>query len=298
VLVSAGLIYLILRDTNLEEVFNAIASANVILVGLAVLSNVVGLFISALRWQILMRAQDVEAAIPFLFKSYLISGFFNNFLPSTMGGDAVRAYDSWRLGQTKSGAVAVVFVDRFLGLLVLIVFALVAAFVTPQIVDEAHNLHLWIGLGAVGAIAVTGIMFVPSQALPNFIERLPLPFKATILKVINAFLAFQGKTIVLLKALALSVLLQANVVLHYFLVAEALNLDIPFLNFFLIIPLASFIMMLPISINAIGVREGVFAFFFAPFGVPRAEAVAFAWIVYGIIALQGVVGGVLYALRR
>jgi hypothetical protein len=57
------LIYLILRDTNLEEVFNAIASANVILVGLAVLSNVVGLFISALRWQILMRAQDVLMAV-------------------------------------------------------------------------------------------------------------------------------------------------------------------------------------------------------------------------------------------
>ncbi|MFQ3567074.1 MAG: lysylphosphatidylglycerol synthase transmembrane domain-containing protein [Aggregatilineales bacterium] len=297
-MISAGLIYLILRDTNLEEVFNAITSANLLLVGLAVLSNVVGLLISAFRWQILMRAQSVEATIPFLLKSYLVSGFFNNFLPSTMGGDAVRAYDSWRLGQTKSGAVAVVFVDRFLGLLVLMAFALVAALVTPQIVDEAHNLHLWVGLGAVGAITAMGIMFVPSQALPNFIERLPLPFKTTILKIVSAFLAFQGKTSVLLKALALSVLLQANVVLHYFLVAEALNLGVPFLNFFLIIPLASFIMMLPISINAIGVREGVFAFFFAPFGVLRAEAVAFAWIVYGIIALQGVVGGVLYALRR
>ena len=78
----------------------------------------------------------------------------------------------------------------------------------------------------------------------------------------------------------------------------ALEFPIPFNHFFLIIPLSIFIMMLPISINGIGIRESIFAFFFLSYGVSKPEAVAFAWLVYGITILQGVVGGIVYALRK
>ena len=57
--------------------------------------------------------------------------------------------------------------------------------------------------------------------------------------------------------------------------------------FFLIVPLALFVMMLPVSINAIGVRENVFAFFFAAFCVASATSVAVAWLDYGLVLAPG-----------
>ncbi len=101
----------------------------------------------------------------------------------------------------------------------------------------------------------------------------------------------------LLSALLLSVVFQAATVIHYYLIAAALNLPISLLAFFVIVPLAIIIMMLPVSINAIGLREGAFVFFFASYGVSTERAVAFAWLVYGTVLLLGIVGGVVYALR-
>ncbi len=298
VAISIMLILWILRGTSVSEVLAAMASANLLLLILAAGFHIIGFTLSAYRWRLLLRSQGADASIMYLIQSYVISVFFNNFLPSTIGGDGVRAYDSWRLGQSKSGAVAVVFVDRFLGLLVLMLFASVAALFSPEIMSSDPSLYAWVIVGALGCVSLTAILFVPSEYLPRALARLPIPFKEKLLKILRSFLAFQGKTAVLIHALWLSLLLQANVVVHYFLISEALGLNIPFMSFFLIVPLATFIMMLPISINAIGVREGTFAFFFAAFGVLRPEAIAFSWIVYGMIVVQGLIGGVLYALRR
>src|SRR5690606_28322746 len=80
--------------------------------------------------------------------------------------------------------------------------------------------------------------------------------------------------------------------------ALSLGLPVLFLNYFLIIPAALLVMMAPVSINGIGLREGAFAFFFGLFGVGRAEAVAFAWIAYGLLLIQGLLGGLVYAFRR
>ena len=57
-------------------------------------------------------------------------------------------------------------------------------------------------------------------------------------------------------------------------------------------------MMLPISINGIGVREGIFVFLLGQWGVDPAQALALAWLEYGIILLFGLLGGGLHILRR
>lgn len=298
--ISVTLIYFLLRDTSVSEVLAAMQGANIPLLLLAFSLHLVGFTISAYRWRGLMRAQGMDASIPYLIQSYVVSMFFNNFLPSTIGGDAIRAYDSWRLGQKRADSVAVVFVDRFLGLLVLMLFALIAVLFPSAITDSAPGLYLWVFVGTAGIILISWMMFVPSQLLPSILNRLPMPGKIRekLQSILRAFLAFQGKTGVLIRALIWSVLLQANVVLHYYLISEALGLGIPLISFFLIVPLATFVMMLPISINGIGVRESTFVFFFGAFAVSSASAIAFSWIVYGMVVIQGLLGGIVYTLRR
>ena len=61
-----------------------------------------------------------------LVQSFMVGIFFNNLLPSTIGGDVSRMYDVWRLGRDKSSAVSVVLVDRLLGVIALVLWAAVA----------------------------------------------------------------------------------------------------------------------------------------------------------------------------
>jgi glycosyltransferase 2 family protein len=296
--ISAVLIFWILRGTELMEIFIAVRRASLSLLVLAFSLHLMGFTLSAYRWRLLLRSRGTDASIRFLVESYIVGMFFNNFLPSTIGGDIYRTYDSWRLGQSKSGALAVVFVDRFLGLLALVLFALLALLNTNELTTSIPYLFIWLGLGMLGMVTFIWLIFFTPHWLPVFIGKLKLPLVNKIRDIIMAFLAFQGERNVLAKAFILSMLLQINVIVHYFLIARSMSLPVPFFSFFLIIPLATIITMLPISVNGIGVRENVYIFFFAPFAVSQPEAVAFAWIAYGMVVLQGILGGILYAIRR
>src|SRR3990172_7297812 len=96
ILISAALIFWILKDTNFKEILSSIESANFLLVITSFSLHFIGYYVSAVRWKLLLSTQGVETKIGYLIKSYLVSTFFNNLLPSTVGGDAIRAYDSYK----------------------------------------------------------------------------------------------------------------------------------------------------------------------------------------------------------
>ena len=300
--VSAALICWILGDTSLGEVFTAVSSANIPLLLLAISLDSVGCFLTACRWRRLLKAQGVDASMQFVLKSCMVGVFFNNILPSTIGGDAIRAYDCWRLGLSKACAVAVVFVDRFLGLVALMLFVLYALVAFNQLMANLPLPYVWVLLGAAGMFVVVWTIFTPSQQISALIGNIGLPLSQKLQnvlnKIVNGFLAFRGRKDALATALGLSLILQLNVVLQYYLIAKALGFPISLHVFFLIIPLAIFTMMIPVSINAIGIRENVLAFFFAMFGVSKSEAIAFAWLLYGIAIFWGSLGGIVYVFRR
>ena len=93
VLVSGVLIYLILRGADFHQIGEKIASASLPLLLVAFSMFFVGYSLTAFRWRLLLGAQGVTARFGYLIRSFMVAMFFNNFLPSTVGGDAVRVYD-------------------------------------------------------------------------------------------------------------------------------------------------------------------------------------------------------------
>jgi hypothetical protein len=304
VAVSAGLIAWLLRRTDFQEVGHAFRSADLRLVGLAILLIPLGYLTSVCRWRLLLRSQGGEASLPFLLQSLLVGIFFNNLLPSTIGGDAVRAWDTARAGVHRATAVAVVVVDRFVGLLALMLFALIGLPLSGRILGTglAGDLTLWVCAGAAGLGLAAAFLFLPSRRMPALLARagslLPGRFGSLPGKVASSLFAFQGKGSVLVRAFAWSLALQALVVINAWLLARALRVPLPLVDFFLIVPLGLFLMMVPVSINGIGVRESSYAFFFRAFGLAASLGVAVAWLDYGIILLQALAGGAVYALFR
>ena len=302
--VSAALVAWIFSRTDFGEVWGAFRSADLLPVLLAAALNPLGYYFSVSRWRLLLRAQGYDVPLGFLLRSFLVGVFFNSLLPGTVGGDAARAWQSSRAGTGKTRALAVVLVDRFLGLFTLMLFAGVGALLSPELTGAVPGLRAWVAVLLVGMGIGTALIFFPPPALSRrvgtFLASLPGKWGARSRHAWDSLRAFQGKAGVLTGALAWSVGLQTMVVLNGYFLAKAVHVEQPLLVYFVLVPLAVFVMMAPVSINAIGVRENVWAFFFAALGVAGAAAagIAFAWLDYGLVVLQAVVGGLVYALSR
>jgi len=300
IVVSTGLLAWILSRAGLADITLAVASAAVPMLLAAYALDVVGLAIAVARWRLLLRTQAPPPPWRFLLQSYLVAVFFNNLLPSTVGGDASRAYDCYRASGGSHQAVSSVVVDRLLGLLVLMLFALIGLPFATGFTEHLPTLATWLQFGLVGLLAVVGLIFLgrASFRLHALLPHLPPRLVQAIAPVWSAFGSYGGQWRTLLNAFALSVLLQANVVLFFILVAWALRLEVPAQSFFLIVPLATFVTMLPVSINGIGLRENALAAMLAWYGVAVADAVALAWLVYLGSLMFGLAGAIVYALRR
>jgi len=301
-LLSSFLLYFIVKDVEFSDIFNAIKSSDFLTLIIAFSLHGVGLTISALRWQGLLKSQQIDSKISYLIKSYLVATFFNHFMPSTVGGDSVRAYDSWKLGDNKAKAVAVVVVDRFMGLLTLLLFVILSTFFANEILNHIPSLWFWISMLSIGAILIIAFLLIPPLGLFSALKengnKVIGKIGSILYKFGDACSKFKNDKSVLLKGMTWSILLQANVVLYYYLISVSLGINVPFFVFFLIIPLTIFIMMLPISMNGIGLRENALFFFFSFYGVIKSEAIAFAWIEYGMLLILGIIGGLVYLFRK
>ena len=299
---SVALILWMTHDIAFGSVFAVISESSTSLLILAFSLFFVGYLITAFRWRTLIRVQGGDAPIFFLVRSFMVALFFNNFLPSTVGGDVVRMYDSWRLGNNKSDAVTVVLVDRFLGVIVLLWFALLSLIFDEAVAGAVPFIGVWVAASLAGiGIATWLILKIPvsttqmlSSAKSSGVARIGRILE----KVHRSFQAYRHARSAVLGALMLSVLLQINVVVCFILIARSIGIEVPVESMFLIIPVALFTMMLPISINAIGVRETVFVFLFSLYGIENIEALAFAWLAYGLTLSQGILGGIVFALRK
>lgn len=302
VVISATLLYFLVRGVNFDDILTTLKSADKLLLVFAFLLHGIGLYVSALRWKVLLKAQNVDSKIMYLVKSYIVGIFFNHFMPSTIGGDSVRAYDSWRLGENKAKALAVIVIDRLMGLLALLTFVLIATFFAQEITNNIPSLYLWLALLSSIILGLLWFIFLPPIKLVQKIveSRIPLLSKIAglFLKIANAFVQFNSKKPALVKSFILSVLLQANVVFYYYLISVALGFNISIEHFFLIVPLTIFIMMIPISLNGIGLRENAFAFFFSFYGIAKSQAISFAWTEFSMLLILGVIGGVVYMFRK
>lgn len=299
--ISAVLLVWMVRSANLREIGAALAGISVGFLALANTLQLVGMGIAALRWGGLLRSQGVRIPTGTLVQSCFVASFFRQILPSTIGGDVIRAYDSWRGGASRGVAVATIAVDRLLGLVILALLAIIAFAFSADLGAQIPGLHLWLGLGLAGLSAGAWALFFLPKPLVTWAERslacLPAAAARPLCKAMNAALIFRGKHAALVRALVLSVLLQLNVVAFYWLIGLALGLPVPAADYLLIVPIATFVMMVPISINGIGVREGIFALLLGAYGVEPATAVAFAWLEYASFLLYGVIGGIVYAAR-
>ena len=299
--VSAALLYFVLRSIDLAAFWQRLSSMNSAWLALALIVYAAQLMIGVWRWDRLLRAQHVEVGKKKLAESIWVSMFFNNFLPSNIGGDVVRITDTAPEAGSKTLATTVVLVDRALGLTALLLVAATGAFVAWLTgLHVPGSRWLWLACGALMALAVFVI------TMPDFVGHLLAPVRALnrpwvterAQRLEEAIMRFGKAPGVLAGAFGAAIIVQITMVAFYLLTAKGLSVPLPLLLGAVLIPVSLAVQMAPISINGFGVREAVFAFFFRRFGLPPDAAVALSLVSTGMVMGLSLVGGLLFVKRR
>jgi hypothetical protein len=298
--VSLALLIYLFSTTDRAALLLRVRGGDVLLFACAVALYGGMLAISTWRWRLLLQALGFPARLRDLTSSYLVATFFNNFLPSNIGGDVVRVRDSSKLTGSTTASLAVVAVDRILGLGALYLLALVAFLLGGSAVRHLAGARVVLaGLG----LAFAGIAYVFFR--PGTARRLMAWSRLnTIEWVSKQFEIVQGAVHVyrtdlgtVTLAFGASVALQTLVVLYFYTVAHALLIPLPFPAALLMVPLCTLIQTVPITFNGWGLREGLFVVYFSQVGLPRDNALAFSLVGASLIVVLSLSGAVVWMSR-
>jgi hypothetical protein len=297
--VSAFLLWLVLRRADMGEILRALAAVNAGWLAAAYLLHLVGYLLSAWRWHVLLDARGRRVGAFRLSLMILVGSFFNFFLPTTIGGDVVRAgEEAESSGVSLAESLGVVTTDRLSGVVALLMLALGGAMIG---LESSQESTIFWGSVVLGVVALGVLALLASGSLLPRLERLlPPPLArpvARVEKMLSVLRALASTPAVAARAVAISLLFHCNVIVHYVFIARALGIETPAAHFFIIVPVVLFILQIPFSINGIGYREGGFSLMLGGVGVGTGQAVALAWLDLAMILSLGVVGGVLFLLR-
>jgi glycosyltransferase 2 family protein len=298
---SVGLLAFVLRDTSLEALWATLRRVEPQWLLAALGAHGVMMAVSVWRWDLLLRAQHVEVPARTLSESFWIASFFNNFLPSNIGGDVVRIADTSKPAGSKTLATTVVLVDRMLGLFALLTVGAAGAVAARALGVDVPGMW-WLQVAAFGAAIVT----IPVFAAPRLLELLLAPLRALghpwvldrVALLQDAFVRFRARPSSLVGALAGALVVQVVIVVFYALAARSLAVPLPLFLAGVLVPVAMAVQMAPVSINGFGVREAVFTFFFARFGLGVEAAVAVSLLGTALVMLFSMGGGALFLMRR
>jgi len=277
-----------------------LASVAWLLVALAVYA--VNVLASTWRWKLLLDAQHVHLRRRTLLGSFVVASFFNNFLPSNIGGDVIRIGDTARAAGSKTLATTIVLADRLLGLMALVLVAALGATAVGRLHPAAAPIWpvwLWAGF-LVGAAASA-----PAVLAPDGFGRLLQPLTVfhpewvggRIDKLTGALARFRQEPGALARCFGGAVFVQATMVVFYFAVAYALHLDVALSDLAVVVPISFVVQMLPVSVNGFGVREATFSFYFSRIGHPIASALLVSLVAQALIILFSLTGAVVYVWR-
>jgi hypothetical protein len=298
--VSLALLGYLLSTTDLGALSGRVRRGDPLLLGAAAVLYAAILALSTWRWRLLLEAQGYDAPLGRLSASYLVATFFNNFLPSNIGGDIVRVRDSSQITGSTTASVAVVAVDRILGFGALY-FLAVVAYVSggPMLRGLAGARALIAGLGVL-FLMLAYIFFRPGTArtLMAASGLARIPWARAKFEVVQAAVhVYREELAAVFTAFGASVALQSVVVCYFYTVAQSLRIPLTLSACFLMVPLNILIQTVPISFNGWGVRESVFILYFSQVGLPKDSALAFSLVGAGLIVLLSLSGAVVWTSR-
>jgi len=293
---SLALVTAVFRKVDFAKALASLAAANRIYVTICLLTALPTIMISALRWKIL--AQGI-LSFRLALKYILIGMFYGSVLPSGVSGDIARGMALAAKEKPMRLAVlpASILVDRLIGLaalclLSMVGFVLIGVSPSPAFIE----LKSMILAGAALSVALfTVAMFPLSPWFQPVLNRV-LPYiphatlRAGIRRVASAIAPYATMPDVLARAFGLGIFVHILTMVGYIFAFGALSISVDFLTAAIFFFCLSIILILPISVSGLGVREVFSIFFFKILDASAEQAVAFSWLLLFLGIVVALVG--------
>ncbi len=291
ILVSAALLYFALGKINFYDLLSRFDLASLGWIGLAIAVTFLQIFVGALRWHEISAECGAPLTTTEAFRFNLIGTFFNQTLPSSIGGDAVRLWLVARRGAGWRAATYSIFVDRAIGLIALAILIVASLPWSYRLIDDAQ-----------GRSALLVVDFAALAAGAGFLAlgRLPWPWLKRwwgthhlhACSAIANRLIFSPQCGPKLAVLSFSVHILTAV--SGWCLVRSIAAPVLFSEVFQLIPPVIMITMLPISIAGWGVREATMGLAFGYAGLATAEGINLSLLFGGVSFIVGACGGLVW----
>jgi len=297
ILISVGLLAWLVFEIDVRSSLALLADARFELLVLALGLMVLARYVSAYRWYILLRGKNPAVSLRRIARLVLTSAFLGYFLPG-MGTEVLRLYALSRTTTDPALVFTSLLVERLVALFVLVVFVLGALAFAPLPLPDVIGTVTALGLVGLVLGALT-LMHPRARALGRHLLGPPwlAPVRTRLEKLYRCLDAYRDRPGLILWSLALGVVFQLLRVAPVAIVAVAFGLDVAFVHFLVIVPITLLVVMMPISIGGLGVREASFVYLLGLVGVSAEAAFGLSIVTYLLHLLSVTPGAWIYARR-
>lgn len=293
-----SLLFWIMRD-KLGQIAFTIKNANLIFVIFGFSIYIFSVVILALRLQKVLLVQDIRLSVKETVYLCFLGYFFNNFLPTAIGGDVVKAYYAGKRSNKKAAAFSGVFMDRVLAMLPFTLIPTCALIFVYKRIDNPVIIYFVIAMFAFTMLILVVLL---NKRMALFFKFLIGPLKDKVIyqkitKIYDSLNIYRHHKIVLAWSFSLSLISQGLFVVAVFILAKSVGIyNVPLGIFFLLIPIVGAISMFP-SINGLGVREAGVVYMFKDY-IPADTAFAMSLLALATLLGLGLIGGLIYAFKK
>jgi uncharacterized protein (TIRG00374 family) len=311
--VAALALYLTFRGEDFSKIKDELLGLNLWVFAASLGIWLLSQLVFVVRWSLLLKVQSINIGFWPAFRLHLLGVFYNNCLPTSIGGDLLRAGYVTTHTDKKLEAALSVFVDRIIGLIGMVIMAFLCYWFIP--VDEqkerltfSFNLNLWqrlnehklILLGVVVIFAGVLIACVSIAKSRNLLSGAFRIFREKVQMVLgkmyNAIRIYCRKKFALALALLLTFCCQAIFILGLWLIGWEIGIDVHVKYYFVFFPIAWLLGALPISIGALGIWEGTLKLLFSKIAIGFDAQISTLALCHRIIWLFGSLPGVVIHL--
>jgi uncharacterized protein (TIRG00374 family) len=301
--VSACLVTLLLTTTDFSRVVQILAGARPSPLIAAVWLFFLGMVLSACRWRLVLGAcNPVRPSVPSLARVVFIGMFFNLFMPSTVGGDVVRAELTRSHLRDRIESYSCVLFDRFIAFNSILLISFSAAVFARLYLGwfEPQILAVWLVFMSASAVFVATILYFPAHLVPGWARRgiiglIYRLFEQAQCALRSYMVDFGLVSRMLLLALAVQIV---GLILPVWLLAVGLDIDISLLFHVVAVPIIELVSLVPVSFNGIGLRETAYVVLYGGAGVAPEAAIALSFGFTILLFASGLFGGLCWMWPR
>jgi uncharacterized protein (TIRG00374 family) len=299
--VTGGCLAYILWQLDVRRTVHILVHSNLAWFAGAVLVMLAGVPPMAFRWQHLLAARGIRERLPWLMRAYLVSYTAGQVLPTAVGGDASRIYESSRRHPGRlADLTAIVVLERALGGVATLALAAVGFALAVGRYDVGA--YLWIEAAFVVGTVVLGVLFFSKRARGLVRPFVPLLRRLRLERALRAFYegvhVFRSHLGLMVWISLLTLGVQAVRVLAIWMTGRAVGIDLSPRPYYVMGPLLFLVILVPFTINGLAVREAFFVSFLTQLGVDKESALACGFLFFVVTIGLALPGAVILAIEN